>query len=159
MQERIAQEWRDGSIRHSPFARQTVIQVFYTADGEHRAEDSVSTRIGHNAWKDVAILLPSGARAKPLRIDFVSALTTIDIAAINLAGATRPVYTATTVEDFNRILVAGDAERLPHDDGMRIQITGLDPQLILPPIETAPTDDPLRLQLRLKVHSEANVVA
>src|SRR6185503_19293137 len=110
-----------------------------TTDGEHRAEDSVSTRIGHNAWKDVAIPLPPRAGAKPLRIDFVSALTTIEIAAVSLAGATGPLYAATTVEDFNRISVAGDVERLPHDDGMRIQITGLDPQLILPPIETAPT--------------------
>ena len=132
----------------APSRGQTLFRFFTPNDGEHRAEDSTSTRIGHDVWKEVAILLPPGAGAKPLRIDFVSALTTIEIAAIILIGAAGPLYAATTIEDFNRILVAGDAERLPHDNRLRIKITGLDPQLILPSIETAPADDPLKLELR-----------
>src|SRR5256885_10106964 len=45
-------------------------------------EDSFYARIGHEGWKDVRIELPPGAAAAPLRIDFVSALTTIEIASL-----------------------------------------------------------------------------
>lgn len=148
MRERIAREWRDGSIRASPFARQTIIQIFYSTDGQHRAEDSVSTRIGHGAWKDVAIRLPPQAEAAPLRIDFDSALTTIELASLQLREANGQVLFSA---GFEQIRVAGDAERQPSERGLLLKITGIDPQLILPPLEAA--ERPLEVRLRLFVHS------
>ncbi|HEX8077747.1 MAG TPA: class I SAM-dependent methyltransferase, partial [Chthoniobacterales bacterium] len=68
IQKRIAAQWRDGSIRNTPFAQQTVIQVFHSSDGSHREEDSVYSRVGHQGWKDVRIELRPGAAAAPLRI-------------------------------------------------------------------------------------------
>src|ERR1051326_1116492 len=82
IQAKIAGHWRDGSIRNTPFAQQTIIQVFHSRDGSHREENSVYARVGHEGWKDARIELPPEAGAAPLRIDFVSALTTIEIAAI-----------------------------------------------------------------------------
>src|SRR5205807_934325 len=41
LQEKIAQHWRDGSICDTPFAQQTIIQIFHTPDGSHREENSV----------------------------------------------------------------------------------------------------------------------
>lgn len=157
MQERIAEEWRDGSIRDTPFARQTTIQVFYTSDGQHRAEDSISTRIGHDAWKEVTMGLPRGAGAAPLRIDFVSALTIVDLASVALTSHGRPLFSAETSDEFAHVDVAGDAERLPSASGMRIRITGIDPQIILPTIETMAADEPLELKLRVFVQSDRSV--
>jgi hypothetical protein len=145
LQEKIAQHWRDGSIRDTPFAQQTIIQIFYSTDGAHSEQNSVYARIGHEGWKNVRIALPPGARAAPLRIDFVSALTTIEIASIHLNGAL-------TQPDFDSISVRGDAERLPHDSLLRFRITGVDPQLHLPAIET-PADGSLVVQMRLRVIS------
>ena len=147
MQEKIAQDWRDGSICATPFAQQTVIQVFYSRDGTHSEENSVYARVGHEDWKDVRIELPPGAGAAPLRIDFVSALTTIEIASIHLSGGQ-------TQPDFSLIEVRGDAERLPDDSLLRFRITGIDPQLHLPAIET-PADQQLFVNLRLRVNSSS----
>jgi hypothetical protein len=143
MQERIAQHWRDGSIRDTPFAQQTIIQVFYSKDGAHSEENSVYARVGHEGWKDVRIELPPGAGAAPLRIDFVSALTTIEIASLRVGGAL-------TQPDFDSIEVRGDAERLPDDSLLRFRISGIDPQLHLPALET-PADGSLCIEMQLRV--------
>jgi hypothetical protein len=143
LQEKVANHWRDGSIRDTAFAQQTIIQIFYTLDGSHSEENSVYARVGHGSWKDICIELPPGAGAAPLRIDFVSALTTIEIASIRLrSAASQP--------GFASIEVRGDAERLPADEGMRLKVTGIDPQLHLPTIET-PADRPLVVEMRMRV--------
>jgi hypothetical protein len=151
MQEKIAQHWRDGSIRGTPFAQQTIIQVFHSNDGSHREEDSVYARVGHEGWKDVRIELPPDAGAAPLRIDFVSALTTIEIASIVVAKGSAAGFSATEQTGFASIIVAGDAERLPHLTSLKLKITGIDPQLFLPPIALPSGSGPLTLQMRLRV--------
>ena len=150
MDEKIGQHWRDGSIRQTPFAQQTIIQVFHTRDGNHHEEDSVYARVGHNVWKEVRIQLPHGAGAAPLRIDFVSALTTIEIASIRVTSSDHPYFSAATKADFDSIAVRGDAERLPDDEVLRFKVIAIDPQLYLPEIETA-GNAPLVVELRLRV--------
>ena len=150
MQEKIAQHWRDGSIRETPFAQQTIIQIFFTHDGSHREEDSVYARIGHEGWKNVRIELPPGAGAAPFRIDFVSALTTIEVALILLTAGGETCFRAEEPSQFDAIAVRGDAERLPDDKLLRLKITGIDPQLYLPAIETAGASR-LFLEMQLRV--------
>jgi hypothetical protein len=150
LQEKIAQHWRDGSIRNTPFAQQTIIQVFYTSDGSHREEDSVYARVGHEGWKDVGIKLPPPAGAMPLRIDFVSALTTIEIASIRLTKGAETCFVADKASGFDMVRVAGDAERLPGST-FRLRVTGIDPQLYLPAVDVPASAAPLILHLRLRV--------
>jgi hypothetical protein len=146
---KIAEQWRDGSIRETPFAQQTVIQVFHSTDGTHSEENSVYARIGHEGWKDLRIELPRGAGAAPLRIDFVSALTTIEIASIRLTKEGVACFTADENTGFETIRVGGDAERMA-GHALRIRVTGIDPQLYLPAI-TTPGDQSLFVNLRLRV--------
>jgi hypothetical protein len=147
---KIAEHWRDGSIRHTPFGQQTIIQVFHSSDGTHSEENSVYARVGHEGWKDVRIQLPADAGAAPLRIDFVSALTTIEIASIRLVSDNHEHFRAVKRTDFDAIAVRGDALRLPEEKVLRLQITGIDPQLYLPAIETAGAGR-LFLEMRLRV--------
>ena len=151
MQEQIARHWRDGTIRNTPFAQQTIIQVFYTNDGSHREEDSLYARVGHQGWKDVRIELPPGARASPLRIDFVSALTTIEIASIRLTKGPAICFSAQDSREFETIKSGGDVERLPNSKALRVRVTGVDPQLYLPAVDLPPGDEPLVLEMRLRV--------
>ena len=151
MQEKIAQHWRDGTIRHTPFARQTVIQVFYTSDGSHREENSIYARVGHQGWKDVRIQLPLAAGAAPLRIDFVSALTTIEIASIRLTKGPANCFAAPEMVGFEAINIGGDVERLPDSTPLRVRVTGVDPQLYLPAVDLPAGDEPLLLEMRLRV--------
>lgn len=151
MQAKIGQHWRDGTIRDTPFAQQTIIQVFYSSDGSHREEDSVYARIGHEGWKEVRIELPPHAGAAPLRIDFVSALTTIEIESIRVTKGRAACFAAPEGTGFETITTGGDVERLPHSAALRLRVTGVDPQLYLPAVELPAGNEPLLLQMRLRV--------
>ena len=154
MQRKIGEHWRDGTIRNTPFAQQTIIQVFYSKDGTHREEDSVYARVGHEGWQEVRIELPPDARASPLRIDFASALNTIDVASINLTRAESICFSAPEKTGFDSIALSGDVERLAHPTALRLKVTGVDPQLYLPVIPLSVSDEPLVLQIRLQVHTD-----
>jgi predicted O-methyltransferase YrrM len=151
LQRRIAQQWRDGSIRFSPMASETVIQIFWTSEGNYTEENSVDLRVGHDDWKEVTVRLPAEKPVSGLRIDFYSALTTIEIGAIEVRDAEgRPVYEAQAADEFAWINVLGDC-RLRSLSPFCIQITGVDPQLHLP-VFAAPVAAPV-VRMRMKVES------
>lgn len=151
MQREIAEEWRTGTIRHRPFAQQTIIQAFYTKDGTHCEEDSVLARVGHDEWKEIRIEFPLNAEASPLRIDFVSPLTTIDVTLISLTKSGHTYFSAPDKTSFDSIALSGDVERVDHPNALRLKITGVDPQLYLPVVALPASDEPLVLHLRLRV--------
>lgn len=135
VQARIAQHWRDGTIRDTAAAHQTIIQVFHTRDGIHREDDSVVARVGHEEWKQVTLPLRAGAGASPLRIDFLSAFTSIEVASIRVTTAATTAFVAEHIGDFDTITVAGDAVRQPHASHLALKITGVDPQLYIPALQ------------------------
>ena len=153
MQEKISQHWRDGSIRQTAFAQQTIVQVFYSNDGSHREEDSVYARIGHEGWKNLRIELPPGAGAAPLRIDFVSALTTIEIASIRLTKRGETLFAVDEQRRFDAVRLGGDGERIAGHT-LRLRVTGIDPQLYLPAVILPPGNVPAVLEIRLRVLPE-----
>ncbi|MDP9097819.1 MAG: class I SAM-dependent methyltransferase [Verrucomicrobiota bacterium] len=152
MQEKIAQHWRDGSIQNTPFAQQTIIQVFYSTDGSHGEEDSVYARVGHEGWKDVRIELPPDAGTAPLRIDFVSALTTIEIGSIRLTKGGVACFTADENTGFNAIRIGGHAERMA-GHAFRFRVTDIDPQLYLPAVDLPAGDQQVIVEMQLRVTS------
>jgi hypothetical protein len=154
MQERIAQHWRDATIGQTSAGSQSIIQVFYTRDGTHREEHAQLARIGHEEWKQVVLALPKGAGAAPLRIDFVSPFTTIDVAAIELIADGSTLFVADRADAFDAVTVAGDAERFSHRAHLRLKITGIDPQLYLPAIQTD-CEANLRVGIKLRVSQSA----
>ncbi len=119
-----------------PERDETLIQVFYTADGVHREEASLVAGAEQGGWREVRINLPAGASAAPLRIDFMRTLDFIEIARLSVRTATQEYFSATTTGEFEKVTVEGDAERLPHPECLRLRITGVDPQLVLPRIGT-----------------------
>ena len=56
----------------------------------------------------------------------------IEIARLSVSTATQEYFSATTAGEFEKVTVEGDAERLPHPEHLRLRITGVDPQLVLP---------------------------
>ena len=146
---RIAQEWRDGTIRSSPMASETVIQIFWTNDGNYSEENATDLRIGHDQWKDVVVRLPASGPISRLRIDFYSPLTTIEISSIRVEDELgTPVFEAKNAAGFASIESLGDC--LPHSlDPFRIEVTGVDPQLHLPPFSPPATGLTLRMRLHV----------
>jgi SAM-dependent methyltransferase len=130
---------------------ETIIQIFHSTDGAHSEANSVYARIGHDGWKEVSIALPRGAGASPLRIDFISSVPAIEVAAIEVSVQTATLYRARDSQGFAAITVAGDAERRADPDYLRLRVTGVDPQLILPGLPAVSADETLRVKLRLRV--------
>ncbi len=151
MHARIARHWRDGSIRQTAAAHQTAIQIFHTRDGNHREEDSVFGRVGHESWRAISIPLPPGAGAAPLRVDFLSAFTIIDIASIRLTNGSATALNLAEPAAFESVQVAGDAAREPHPRFLRIRVTGVDPQLHLPAIDLPADKDSWQVILRFRI--------
>jgi len=87
-----------------------------------------------------------------LRIDFVSALTVIDIAHLRVTKSGQNLFDASKPADFDKIAVRGHVQRLAQPEFLRLKITGLDPQLHLPPLAAA-GDQPLLVEMRLRVHA------
>ena len=134
---------------------ESLIQIFYSANGAHREEDSIIAGVEQGDWEEVTIILPAGAAAAPLRIDFMRTFDLVDISALRVMTPVREYFSATASRDFDQVRVAGDAQRLPHPDFLRLQISGADPQLFLPVLDIAAGEHPLRVQLRVRVHSPA----
>ncbi|MEO6506665.1 MAG: class I SAM-dependent methyltransferase [Chthoniobacterales bacterium] len=148
LQARVAQQWRDGTIRSAPMAVETVIQIFWTNDGHFSEEHSADVRIGHNGWKEVAVSLPPAAEVNGLRIDFYSALTTIEIETIEIETQDgEVVYRAEEAASFDAIGLLGDGVRRSLDP-FRIEVTGVDPQLHLPPLGEARSGLTVKMRLR-----------
>jgi hypothetical protein len=119
-----------------------------------REEASVVAGVEQGDWQEVRINLPDHARACPLRIDFMRTLTFVEIAMLRVGAATREYFSAENADEFDVVSVQGDAERLPHPEYLRLRITGIDPQLVLPVLESQRGDGKLRVELRLRVFGE-----
>ena len=153
LKEKMAQQWRDGSIRQAPMASETVIQIFWTSDGSYSEERSTDARIGHETWKELAVELPTRDAVRGLRIDFFSALTTIEIAEIVVESRVGEViHRISRKEEFAAISLGGDCVRL-NAEPFRVQITGMDPQLYLPPFSPAIAGEGLTVRIKLRVRS------
>jgi len=145
LQAKLGQQWRDGTIRSAPMADETVLQIFWANGGGYSEEQSAHARLGHGVRKDVVVPLVTDDSVTELRIDFYSALTTIEIAAIEVcAGDGSLVYRATTAEDFGAIALFGDCVCRSLDP-FKIEVTGVDPQLHLPSFAES------RRQLKVKM--------
>jgi SAM-dependent methyltransferase len=145
--------WLRPLVRPPAPAPETIIQIFHSQDGNHSEANSVTARIGHEAWRDVSIPLPRGAGAAPLRIDFMSDLTMIDVASVEVASKTATLFRAADPESFKAIALAGDAQPIAHPEHLRLRVTGIDPQLILPVLSPPPPGETIEVKLRLRVSS------
>jgi len=130
---------------------ESLIQVFYSSDGSHSEAASIIAGVEQGDWEDVLITLPRDAAATPLRIDFMRTSALVEIAELRVMTPVREYFVATKGADFDQVSLEGDARRVPHPDLLHVEITGADPQLLLPPLDIPPEERPLRVRLRLRV--------
>jgi hypothetical protein len=131
---------------------ESLIQVFYTANNAHTEEASTIAGVEQGDWENVLITLPASAAAAPLRIDFMRVFDLVEVSELRVMTPAREYFSATTSRDFDQITVAGDAQRLPHPDLLRLQITGADPQLFLPVLNINASEHPLQIRLRVRIY-------
>lgn len=144
--------WRGLSHRRSV----GLIQIFHSADGRHREKDSVYAYVPHSEWNNISVALPHGSLARPLRVDFIASPITIEIAELSLVSKTQTHFRAATMTDFDRIVLAGDVQRLPSSATLRLKITGLDPQLYLPPLSSVDGGERLTFKILMRIEPQTS---
>ena len=151
LQAKIAQQWRDGTIRSAPMADETVVQIFWTNDGSYSEEKSADARIGHEEWKEIAVPLPAAGPVNGIRIDFYSALTRIEIAEIAVETESgEHLFHAQTTAEFESIALLGDCVRAAGEP-FTVEVTGVDPQLHLPPFPQPESGLSVKMRLRVRL--------
>ncbi len=130
---------------------EAMVQVFYTGDGDYREETSVVAGVLQGDWRKVQVNLPAGGGLHPLRIDFMRTGEMVEIARVRVATARREYFAAAAPNEFDRITLAGDAQRLADPKLFRLKITGADPQLYLPRLDIPADEERLHVELDLLV--------
>lgn len=143
----VARRW----LHPIPQKLDVALQVYYSVDGTHREDASVMAGVKDSTWQEVSITLPADAEAKPLRIDFMHTREFVEIEEIRVTKNDERLFRASGKNEFDHIIVAGDAERLSDPKLLRLRVTGVDPQLILPGFEIPEGDGALQVSLRLRV--------
>ena len=98
--------------------------------------------------------LSGGAGAAPLRLDFLSTFTVVELSRLCLTSETGTHFLAEDASEFARITVAGDAVRLPHPSLLQVKVTGVDPQLYFPALQIPLETKRIQLTLRLRVRAQ-----
>jgi glycosyltransferase involved in cell wall biosynthesis/GT2 family glycosyltransferase len=133
-----------------------VTMVVYSASDEGYSEDR-STQVNYTAdrWSHLTIALQLGLGAGRLRLDPLTAVGLIDLAALTIKSAINDevLWQANGGGELQRLDVSGSAVRIPHPNLARILSYGEDPQIYLPEFTGGKFDGPLRLEVWLKTET------
>ena len=132
---------------------ESINMVVYSA-GESGYSEERSTHVTYarNRWSHLDIALQLGLGSKPLRLDPVTNVGLIDVAALTIRSAIddEVLWRANGGGELNTLQVSGSAVRIPHPTLVRVLSYGSDPQIFLPAFPGGKFDGPLRLEVWLK---------
>jgi hypothetical protein len=135
------------------------VQVFYTlTEQNYRQEDSAIQVIKTGDWQSLTFTIPYGARAKPLRIDPSDRPSVIEVREICVKGdnGAKTLWRWDSRRISETIALDGTASFLAGDTAqMTVLSTGFDPQIVLLEVTGPEYDQPLQLELLMKVTSPA----
>lgn len=131
------------------------VQVFYTVAAQHyREEDSAIQVIKTGEWQRLTFAIPYGVRTKPLRLDPADRPSVIQIRDICVKpeDGVVPLWQWDSGRTSETIALAGATTFLTGNASqMTVLSTGFDPQLLLLEIVNSAYEQPLRLELQMKV--------
>ena len=143
----------------APGATAQIFRVFPPLAGGYREETSVGTGITIGEWQHIRLELPQGAGHGPIRVDPAERACVIQFAGAHLLraadGAVLRSWTNTDVRQWRPV---ADLVLLPGDEPTRLLSTGNDPQLLLPEMAAAITDQPLIFEARVRVEEDLSAV-
>jgi hypothetical protein len=156
--ERLEMEHTLGLSRASD-AGHSMIQVVCSRSGRYKAEERLTQIIEPGKWTNVFIRLPDGPGDRALRVDPASRTGIIDISSILLRKVGgRTVWSWSPEESADAFRVEGTAYRMPSVDSFRVLSFGNSPQIYLPELSNVPANEPLELEVRLRIDIELSAV-
>ena len=153
-------EWKNGRENPAPRLRNLdhAIQVFRPLPGGYLEEESQKVAIGANEWQRVTVELPLGLMNGSLRIDLSDCPAIIDIRGVTIRSAfDNQILWNSGGSDLTAVTAGGTLAHLDLDLGngaCRFFSYGSDPQLYLPVLDSPIFDQPVSLEIWLRLQTE-----
>lgn len=153
----IELEWKhDLSSRSVTTADDYLLQVFVPLSQGYGEEQSRTIKLDVGEWQHASVDLPSGFSQGSLRIDVANRPCIIDIRGITLRSAADGRVLWTAAEKLADTEPGGTLARLSANEetgAVRFVSFGFDPQLYLPPPTSTVFDQPLTLEIWVRIQT------
>lgn len=137
----------------------SLFQVFRSQAGEYETTPELSHIISPGSWINLHLDLPHGLGDKPLRLDVANRPAVIEIATLSLRKTDGGVVWTWNPKDVtDSLAVSGTAARMPAPDLCRVLALGATPHVFLPEFRGAAFEQPLALEIRLRVDLDLSAV-
>jgi hypothetical protein len=137
----------------------SLFQVFRSEAGEYETTPELSHVISPGSWINLHLDLPNGLGDRPLRIDLANRPAVVEIAALSLRKSDgHSVWTWNPRDVTDGLRIDGTAALMPATDFCRVLSLGSAPHLYLPEFRGSAFEQPLALEIRLRVDLELAAV-
>ena len=133
------------------------VQVYFPdTDGGFSEENSRYFQLTANRWDRLKVPLPETWRGGSLRIDPGHGFGLVDIAGVRIVSEVldEVVWELLGADLLAGIKVVNDAQAVPNPRLLRLLCVEGDPQIILPEIDLTDYDEPLRLEIGIRVRTD-----
>jgi glycosyltransferase involved in cell wall biosynthesis/GT2 family glycosyltransferase len=134
---------------------QITMAVYSAGEAGYSEDRCTYVRYASDQWSHLDIALQLGLGLQPLRLDPLTAIGLIDVAALTIKSALNDevLWEANGGGGLETLHVSGSAVRIPHPHLARVLSYGEDPQIYLPAFPRGKFDGPLRLEAWLKTET------
>jgi hypothetical protein len=136
-----------------------LFQVFRSHDYTYETSTELSHLVTPGTWINLHLDLPKGTGDRPLRLDVANRPAVVDIASLALRKEDgHAVWTWNSKDVTDQLRVEGTATRMPETEFCRVLSLGASPHVFLPEFVGSSFEQPLELEIRLRVDLELSAV-
>ncbi len=140
-------------------SRQSLFRVFSAHESKYDTSPELSYQVTPGPWVTMRFVLPNGVGDQPLRLDIASRPSVVDIATLSLRSEDGHTLWSLNPNDVSDTLqVEGSAIRLPEPEFFRVFAWAESPSVFLPILNEDEFQQPLELEIRMRVDLDLSAV-
>ena len=132
------------------------LQIYFSRDGIFEESDSVAFPLTPGEWQRITVPLPTGWRGGSLRLDPGDGFGLADVAGMTVRTTLlgEEVWKLVGGALKHAAVLAGSARLVPGARNLRVLCAESDPQILLPNIELGDFDEPLTLEIGIRLRRD-----
>ncbi len=136
------------------------LQVYFSRGGAFDEENSQRLSLVPERWERLTLVLPADWKTGRLRLDPGSDFALADITGVRIHTQTlgTEVWKLLGSDLANAVQVGGSAQAIPMARTLRVLCAAPDPQIIFPEIDLRDYEEPLTLEIGLRLRTTASNV-